>query len=141
MGEKGLFANVDFNALSSGEIKKPDSNADWLTVNGSKVETPFYSLEFAPDGSILSLKDKELCREWVKGDFNKLKIYHDTPGNYDAWDIDAYSLDKEYKLDSDADITPVYDGERAGFVITRKYQSSEINGNAIHWDKIKVNIL
>ena len=40
-----------------------------------------------PDGSFASLFDKELCREWVKGDFNKLKMYHDTPGNYDAWDI------------------------------------------------------
>ena len=36
---------------------------------------------------MVSLKDKKLRREWVNGDFNKLKMYHDTPGNYDAWDI------------------------------------------------------
>ncbi len=87
MGEKGFFTKVQINALSSGEITKSDSDSGWITVNGYKVETPYYSIEFAQDGSIVSLRDKELCREWVKGDFNKLKMYHDNPGNYDAWDI------------------------------------------------------
>ncbi len=84
---KGFYAETDFEPLSGGEIKAANSGCDWITVDGSKVETPFYSLAFATDGSLASLYDKELCREWVKGDFNKLKMYHDTPGNYDAWDI------------------------------------------------------
>lgn len=86
-GEKGFFTKPDISALSNGKIENKKGNGDWIKVNGETVETPFYSIEFAPDGSILSLRDKELCREWVKGDFNKLKMYHDTPGNYDAWDI------------------------------------------------------
>lgn len=86
-GEKGFFIKSDIPALSSGKIEPQKGGNDWIKVNGSDVETPFYSIKFAPDGSIASLRDKELCREWVKGDFNKLKMYHDTPGNYDAWDI------------------------------------------------------
>ncbi len=86
-GEKGFYAIPEINSLSSGEIKAANGNSDWITVDGFKAETPFYSVEFAPDGSIVSLRDKELNREWVKGDFNKLKMYHDNPGNYDAWDI------------------------------------------------------
>ncbi len=86
-GKKGYFAVPGIDALSGGEIKKENTSSDWIKVDGLRVETPFYHIEFADDGSIASLKDKELCREWVKGDFNKLKMYHDTPGNYDAWDI------------------------------------------------------
>jgi len=86
-GEKGYYAIPDINALSCGKINARETADGWIDVSGNKVETPFYSLEFSTDGSILSLKDKELCREWVCGDFNKLKMYHDTPGNYDAWDI------------------------------------------------------
>ncbi len=87
IGKKGFYVKTDIDALSNGEIKPSNNSADWITVDGDKVETPFYSLVFAPDGSIVSLRDKALCREWVNGDFNKLKMYHDTPGNYDAWDI------------------------------------------------------
>lgn len=119
MGEKGLFANVDFNALSSGEIKKPDSDTEWLTVNGSKVETPFYSLEFATDGSIVTLKDKELRREWVKGDFNKLKMYHDNPGNYCAWDILPNYKDRPVEIGVESPLEFVKaDGECAEFEVT-----------------------
>lgn len=86
-GEKGFYAIPDINALSGGEITAENGDENWISINGNKIETPYYSAEFASDGSLISLKDKELCREWVKGDFNKLKMYHDTPGNYDAWDI------------------------------------------------------
>ncbi|MGN0545950.1 MAG: alpha-mannosidase [Acutalibacteraceae bacterium] len=86
LGEKGYFAMPIADALSKASIEC-ESGSDWLTVSGNHVETPFYSAELLPDGSFASLWDKELCREWVKGDFNKLKLYHDTPGNYDAWDI------------------------------------------------------
>lgn len=86
-GISGKFAKLNAKSLSDAEIVSLDGVSDKITVNGNRIDTPFYSVEFAPDGSFISLYDKELCREWVKGDFNKLKMYHDTPGNYDAWDI------------------------------------------------------
>ncbi len=86
-GKKGYFANADIPALSCGKIQREDTATDWITVDGNTAKTPFYTVTFAPDGSILSLADNELGREWVKGNFNKLMMYHDTPGNYDAWDI------------------------------------------------------
>lgn len=96
-GERGYFACPDIPALSCGMIVREKAD-NWFSANGMKAETPLYSVEFAPDGSIVSLKDKELCREWVKGDFNKLKIYHDTPGNYDAWDILPNYKDKQEEI-------------------------------------------
>lgn len=97
MGRKGCFFKADMPALSCGNISKT-SDSDWITVDGLKAETPFYKIEFNVDGSIKSLRDKELCREWVNGDFNKLKIYYDTPGNYDAWDILPNFKDKQLEV-------------------------------------------
>ena len=85
-GVKGRFAKLDIPALSCGEADY-ESADEWFKVTSEGIETPYYTARLAQDGSISSLFDKELGREWVKGEFNTLKIYSDTPGNYDAWDI------------------------------------------------------
>ena len=54
----------------------------------------------APDGSFRSLFDKELQREWVREGcgFNKLHIWADHPGTYDAWDILPNYKDVEHPM-------------------------------------------
>lgn len=126
MGEKGCFAKADIGALSCGEITKPDKSTDWITVSGNKAETPYYSVVFGEDGSILSLKDKALCREWVKGDFNKLKMYHDNPGNYDAWDILPNYKDRPCEIGVDKPLEFIgADGECAEFSVTLSMPQSK----------------
>ncbi|MCD7796539.1 MAG: alpha-mannosidase [Clostridiales bacterium] len=93
-GENGFWAVPDISALSSGSIQKSDDDGSWIKTDGD-IETPYYIAKLNPDGSFASLYDKELDREWVSGDFNKLKIYSDCPGNYDAWDILPNCRDKE----------------------------------------------
>jgi alpha-mannosidase len=73
----------------------------WLSQNKFDVETPYYKISFAEDGSIVSLVDKELDREWVDTVFNKLHIYQDLPGMYDAWDILPNYKDKELDIHVD----------------------------------------
>ena len=51
-----------------------------------EVETDTLRAAVAPDGSLASLKDMN-GREYADGSFNKLRIFRDVPGNYDAWDI------------------------------------------------------
>ncbi len=96
-GKKGYFAVPNFPALSGGEIVKEAFEGEWITI-GDTVETPFYKVKFGSDGSISSLYDKELSREWADGDFNKLKLYTDNPGNYDAWDILPNYKDKPIEI-------------------------------------------
>lgn len=56
------------------------------------LENPLVYYKFAPDASIVEAYDKIAGRQIVaigdKG--NLLAIYHDTPHNYEAWDIDFY---------------------------------------------------
>ncbi len=96
-GVKGNWIIPNIPALSSSLLRAASYKEQWLTV-GDTVETPFYSLQFNEDGSFASLFDKELEREWTDGDFNKLKIYTDNPGNYDAWDILPNYKDKQIEI-------------------------------------------
>ncbi len=86
-GERGFWTVPNLSALSSGEIKQEEFFGEWCYIFPNKIETPFYRVKFNEDGSFSSLYDKELDREWVNGEFNKMKFYVDKPGVYDAWDI------------------------------------------------------
>lgn len=70
----------------------------WMHSTGLDVTTPQYELTFDEDGSILHLWDRKLQREWVDGAWNRLHLYQDMPGMYDAWDILPNYKDKEFPL-------------------------------------------
>jgi alpha-mannosidase len=96
-GKKGNWVIPKLSALSSGKIKKENYTEEWATL-GDRVITPFYEIKFNDDGSIESLYDRELEREWADGEFNKLKLYKDNPGVYDAWDILPNYTDREVEI-------------------------------------------
>lgn len=124
-GKKGTYRKTEFAPLSSGKLSVSGGASSWITVNGLHIETPLYKAEFAPDGSFISLYDKEFQREFADGDFNKLKIYDDRPGNYDAWDILPDYKDKELPLEVSNEIHFVKaDGEAAEFSVTQKTEKS-----------------
>lgn len=118
-GIKGNWVVPNIPALSSVKLRKAVFCGEWFSFESNKVETPFYKVEFNADGSFASLYDKELSREWVDGDFNKLKIYVDCPGNYDAWDILPNYREKEIAVNVVKSVSLVEnDGECATFSVT-----------------------
>lgn len=96
-GKRGNWVIPNIPALSSGEISWRTFAGDWCEI-ADVVTTPFYKIKFNYDGSIESLYDRELDREWTKGEFNKLKLYKDNPGVYDAWDILPNYKDREVEV-------------------------------------------
>lgn len=98
-GKRGYWCIPHLPPLAHGEVKRSVGTANEWCYVGETVETPYYKVQFADDGSISSLYDKELSREWVDGDFNQLKIYEDKPGVYDAWDILPNYKNKQYSLE------------------------------------------
>ena len=124
-GKNGSYCKTEFAPLSEGSVSTPDSDTSWISISESTVETPVYKISFASDGSITSLYDKELCREFADGDFNKLKIYDDRPGVYDAWDILPDYKDKELPLEIASELKFIKaDGEAAEFSVTHKTEKS-----------------
>ena len=104
-GKKGNWIIPEMPALSSASLRKSSFNGEWFTFDGECVETPFYKARLSADGSISALYDKELRREWVEGDFNKLRLFVDCPGNYDAWDILPNYREKEAELSARGNLT------------------------------------
>ncbi len=120
-GTVGNYCRTAFAPLSQGSITPPDDDTSWIKLDGNTVETPVYTLRFNADGSFASLFDKKLSREWTDGDFNKLKIYDDRPGMYDAWDILPDYKDKELEFTLSSPLTFIKaDGEAAEFSVTEK---------------------
>ena len=123
-GLKGNWIIPNIPPLSSASLRAAKFRDEWITV-GDTVETPYYSVKFDDDGSILSLYDKECDRQWVDGDFNKLKIYTDCPGNYDAWDILPNYKDKQIDIDVAKPLSLCeQDGESATFKAVLKTERS-----------------
>ena len=125
-GKKGNWLIPDIPAMSSKNLRATKGKTNWIRIDGTDVVTPFYSISIAPDGSIESLYDKELKREWTSGDFNKLKIYEDRPGVYDAWDILPTYKDKQYPVyvEEPAHLIEL-DGECASFETVLKTDNSK----------------
>lgn len=124
-GVRGNWIVPDIAALSSSNLRATKYGKEWITVTDT-VETPYYSILFNNDGSIASLYDKELDRQWVNGDFNKLKIYTDCPGNYDAWDILPNYKDKQIDIIVKEPLAfTESDGECAVFKTVLATESSE----------------
>jgi len=98
MGKRGNWLLPNLAPLGSGTLRKTAYRGDWLQVDGNRVETPFYTVRLNADGSVASLYDKKIQREWTDGAFNKLTLYEDKPGNYDAWDILPNYRDKQVPL-------------------------------------------
>lgn len=125
-GKKGNWILTRLASLSSAKLRKAIYNNEWISVNGLSVKTPYYEILFNADGSIKSLYDKTLSREWVKGDFNKLKLYVDCPGNYDAWDILPNYREKEVPLTIESPLTLVEkDSESATFRVLLSTEKSK----------------
>lgn len=125
-GEKGNWIIPNMEALTSANLRKTDFKGDWFNINGDTIETPFYIAKFNTDGSIASLFDKELSREWVNGEFNKLKLYVDCPGNYDAWDILPNYREKHVELEVKSPVSVCEsDGESVTFIVTLATEKSD----------------
>lgn len=115
-GAKGNWLIPSIPALSSKTLRATKHNNDWFTYKNGTIITPFYTASLNSDGSFSSLFDNELCREWTDGDFNKLKIYTDNPGNYDAWDILPNYKDKQIEIKVDEPLAICeQDGESVTF--------------------------
>ena len=124
-GKKGNWVIPGISGLTCANLRKSNFSGAWFTVANNRVETPFYTVDFNNDGSISSLYDKELSREWVNGEFNKLKIYVDCPGNYDAWDILPNYREKEIAVNVVSPVALIEsDGECATFSVTLATEKS-----------------
>ena len=57
------------------------------------LENELVRVKVGPDGSLLSIYDKQLGAELLAAPSNVLKAHPDKPGNFDAWDVDRSTVE------------------------------------------------
>lgn len=99
-----------------------------VDINGGRVETDLFRVEFDSDWQIVSLYDKENDREILqKGRVgNELRVYADYPDKYDAWEWKAYSREAYKTLNAVTSAAVVEDGVRKGIRIVRPHGKSTV---------------
>ena len=104
------------------------NTATSVRVDGLTAENPYYRLTLDNSGRIASLFDKQAQRQVFKeGCFgNELQVFEDYPLVYDNWEISSSYKSKMWVLEDAAEITPVTDGSRAGFRVSKRYMHSVI---------------
>ena len=123
LGVKGRWTDISLPPLSCGPLGGAEDAP--VTASACRKEseewtlrTDAVSLRLLPDGSISSLMDEE-GREYAAGDFNRLRLFEDIPGNYDAWDILPTYRDKPLPLTVESPLRLVReDGQTALFSCT-----------------------
>lgn len=103
--EGGLLVEIpEVPAMGTAAVvlkKAPAAENTAFTVDGHKVETPFYLVEFNEAGQISRLYDKENDREVLAPGQcgNVLQVFEDKPMGNDAWDIEIYYQEKMRVID------------------------------------------
>src|SRR5690606_31812889 len=62
-------------------------------------ENDFFKITLNDKGQLTSVYDKTLAQEVLAGPGNLLEVYEDKPLAHDAWDIDAFHMQKRYVVD------------------------------------------
>lgn len=109
-------------------------NTNTIKINGRKISTPFYDVEFDDDYCISVLFDKQNNRQVLSDKGNVLMAYEDVPYSYDPWDICEYYKDKPYDSFKIVSVTEFDNGISKGFKITREFMSSVIEQEIIFYE-------
>jgi alpha-mannosidase len=109
-----------------------------IRIDGRRVETDIFVVNFDEYMQIISIYDKVNRREIIKaGEVgNEIRIYADYPDKYDAWEWEEYSLDKYMTLTALDSVDIIDDGARRGIRIVRPYKQSTITQTIWFWDNI-----
>lgn len=108
-------------------VVSPSPCKNTVTVDGHTLENAYYRIVLDDACNIVSLYDKENCREVVKeGESFCLQAFEDFPKEYDAWEISYYYKDKMWQIDDVVSCEPVYEGARAGLKIVKRFLDSTI---------------
>lgn len=99
-----------------------------VTITPTRLENEFLKAEVSAEGEIVSLYDKVTGRECINADErgNRLMLYEDVPGKYEAWDI-APSYRQVVFPTGVAEMEIVEDGPvRSALQVTRRFGGSTL---------------
>jgi len=99
-----------------------------VSASPQHLENDYLRVEFAPNGDITRIYDKNHQREILpQGAIgNQFQMFEDRPQYWDAWDIDIYYQDKQWLADPATDIIVIDADGQPAIRITRNIHNSTI---------------
>ena len=103
-----IYTRVSIPSFSSVVLTRDaaasiDSQQPAETQSLPVIENEYLRAEFADDGSLARVYDKELQREWLTQPGNRMRMYRDIPRHFDAWDIDSTCFEAPVELTQPAE--------------------------------------
>lgn len=131
LGGKTVELEEEIPAFGWKVIAPPACKGGDVAVHNNVIENRYYCLRIDASGRIISLLDKQAGREVFQPDKygNEFQAFEDYPRDFDNWEITNYYKQKMWTLDEKAEICPIFDGERAGLCVRKKYMASHITQN------------
>lgn len=111
-----------YKVIDLNEIKNS------IKTHGKVFENDYYKITFNKNYEMKSILHKETGREIIKqGEVgNKLVVFEDLPAAFDAWELRDYHKEKSWRVDNVAKIETLFENERVGLLIERKFEKSVI---------------
>ena len=140
-GEKKLiFIAKDIPAVGyKVYYKVPAASAPrYDETNGKEIENARFKLTLDDNATLVSIFDKQNNREVIQkgGKGNDFRLFEDMPGGYDAWDIVATYVDREYEL-KDGVVKDIVAGDVYTMIsIEKDVLKSKINQNIIIYNEL-----
>ena len=107
-----------------------------LEIEPDAIENDFFALKFDERAELVSIFDKQNGREVLSGKGNVFRFYEDLPGKYDAWDIVATYVEREFDTPA-GQIESVTKGDVFTCVtITKTINRSLIRQNIILYNEL-----
>ena len=75
---------------------KEGAVSEATALTGNVVENANFKVELDDSAELVSIFDKKNDREVLSGKGNVFRLYEDLPGKYDAWDIVASYVDRQF---------------------------------------------
>ena len=102
----------------------------------SAAENDSFALKFNEAAELVSIYDKKNAREVLSGKGNVFRLFEDLPGKYDAWDIVATYVDREFDT-APGKIESIVKGDVFTVIsISKKIVHSVIRQNIILYNEL-----
>ena len=127
----------DIPAKGYKAVSLVDENSK-VTATPTLLENDFFRIALDDKGTFTSIFDKRNNREVLKNGArgNVLTAYEDYPREYDNWEMSSYYTEKSWEVDHVESVEQIFEGERAGLKITKKFKNSTIVQNIFLYNNI-----
>lgn len=93
-GNNAVYIDVILDPLSINSFRKVQPiDLEFQVSSDLILENDLIKYEFDEKGELISIFDKEVGKQVLKGSGNIFSLYEDIPNNWDAWDIDFFYRD------------------------------------------------